>query len=65
MSITYKDIEDARYEANRQINLADMATRQAANLCVERLRAANVSTSTLQCLKKELKDFNAKTGEWK
>lgn len=65
MSLTYDDVNNARIAAMHQINLVDKGTRDAAKLIVGRLQAAGVNAHTLKRLKKELKNYNCHTGEWK
>ena len=65
MTLNYHDIQEARDAAVEDIRKADIATRNAANLAAGRLKIANVSHSTLAALKKELKNYNIQTGEWK
>ncbi|MBX2849177.1 MAG: hypothetical protein KTR16_12700 [Acidiferrobacterales bacterium] len=65
MTITNEDIYKARREAERQIQMADEAVRISLRLAVGRLKVSNVSSSVLAELKKELSNFNAKTGEWR
>ena len=61
----FNDIRNARIAAQHQVELADQAVKDAVRLASGRLKAANVPTYLLEELKRELKDFNAKTGEWK
>lgn len=63
--MNYSDILQARKDAQEQINLADQATRGAAQLCAGRLRKAEVWEDTLRMLKRELRDFDMTTGKWK
>lgn len=53
----------AMNEARRVMNAADEYADQAARICVGRLR--RVDAGTLRALKRELRDFNIHTGEWK
>lgn len=63
--MNYNDIEKARIEAQHQINLADRSVRDAVSMSAGRLRISGVSGYVLKELKKELKNFNAATCEWK
>lgn len=65
MSLTYWDIQKAREEAVRSLETADRAVRQASNLIAGRLKASSVPSHVLEQLKKELRDYNMQTGEWK
>lgn len=60
----YQDIRMARQQAVRDIEVADAAIRQAAQLISGRLRSSGVQVGVLEELKRELKDFNLKTYEW-
>ena len=62
--MNYKDIENARFNAQKQIELADIAARDAAKICAGRLQIANVAPFILTALKKELKNFNMHTYSW-
>ena len=64
-TIDYGDIQNARHAAENQIRLADMAVANACRLSAGRLQISGVASWVLQELKKELKNFNAVTGEWK
>lgn len=63
--MNYKDICDARAEAEKDIRLADMAVQQVAMLIVNRLRSSGVSGHELAALKRELKGFNMQNWAWK
>lgn len=62
--MNYADIQKARQDARQTISYADAAARDAAQLIVGRLRVANVSGWVLYELKRELRGFNMKTGQW-
>jgi len=51
-------------DAKTTLSQADTVTREIASTMVGRLRKVD-SVYTLRQLKKELKEFDAKTGEWK
>lgn len=53
----------AMSEARATMEAADDFANGAAQLCVGRLR--RVHSGTLKALKRELRDFNIHTGEWK
>lgn len=57
------DMENAIEEAETILRRADMTASKMARLLTGRLRKVN--TWILKDLKRELKDFNAHTGEWK
>jgi len=63
--ITYGNISAARRRAEQEIEMADCAIRQAADLIRGRLKVAGVQCWVLEDLKKELKNYNMHTGEWK
>jgi hypothetical protein len=63
MTISLYEIEQALIEARNIQRRADTAASQAARLLRGRLRHCN--HEDLECLKKELKDFNIQTCRWK
>lgn len=63
--MNYQDIRMAREQAQREIELANEAARQAARLIAGRLRASDVQCRVLEELKKELRNYNMKTCTWK
>ncbi len=52
-------------EAKETLKNADEQVGVMANLCAGRLRRAGVKCNTLEILKRELRDYNIHTGEWK
>jgi len=62
--MNYQEIRMAREQAIRDIETADLAVRQAAQLIARRLRSSGVQGWILEELKRELKDFNIKTYQW-
>ncbi len=56
-------MRDALAEARSVMAAADDFANGAARICVGRLR--KVDWSTLKAMKRELRDFNIHTGEWK
>lgn len=63
--MTYQEVMEARRQALYQLELADTAVKQAAALIAGRLRSSNVAPWVLRELKRELKNFNMTTSEWK
>lgn len=61
----YSDIRQARVQAQGEVLKADTAVRGAVELIAGRLKVANVAPWLLRNLKRELKDFNMRTDEWK
>lgn len=57
-------MKEALREARTTMNAADEAARTLAELLAGRLRKVN-STYYLKQLKRELRDFNIHTGQWK
>lgn len=62
--MNYQDIRLARETAQREIDAADRAVSQAAQLIVGRLRSSGTNGWILEELKRELKDYNIKTYSW-
>jgi hypothetical protein len=65
MALTYHEIQQARIEAEQTIARADKATRHVARLIQGRLRASGIPGYVLEELKRELRDYNMHTGEWR
>jgi len=63
MSVSLYDIEQAVLEANRQLNRVRDNASSMVDLITGNLR--HVPAYKLKRLKKELRDFNMHTGEWK
>jgi len=61
--MTYQEMDKAIREAEAVLNIADCYVNQMARFVVKRLRRVN--TNTLRDIKRELKNFNSNTGEWK
>jgi hypothetical protein len=61
--MNYNDYSEAIKDAKRTLNSADEVVRQTGCLMIGRLN--KMSPFHLAKLKKELQDFNAKTGTWK
>tara|TARA_S200002703_G_scaffold56809_1_gene49557 strand:+ start:234 stop:422 length:189 start_codon:yes stop_codon:yes gene_type:complete len=59
----WDEMKAAMEEARVQMNVADSMANEMARMLKGRCRKVN--TWNLKDLKKELKDFNAQTGEWK
>jgi hypothetical protein len=70
MSNPFDEVRTAVSNAESQLQAADSAALSMAQLLVGRLRHVQSSghwagTSALRKLKKELRDFDMTTGEWK
>lgn len=61
--MNFDDVNRAVNEAQDHLSLADSVASRMAGMLRGRLR--HVSTRMLAELKKELRDFNARTKEWK
>jgi hypothetical protein len=61
--MTYDEMSAALKEAERTMNVADTVATWIARLLVGRLRKVS-SESTLVALKRELRDFDSRTGRW-
>ena len=62
--MNYSDMTTAVADAHNTLQYADMVANKIAHLLVGRLRKVG-SAYVLGKLKKELRDYNAHTGEWK
>lgn len=63
--MNFSDAYKAAEEARETLHAADVLTRQIADLAAGRLRKSGVAGSTLTALKRELRDWNIHTYEWK
>lgn len=66
--MNYIEMQNAIDDAENTLRLADSATTKTAKMLVGRLRKVTDSyqgRKTLSKLKKELSQYNARTGEWK
>lgn len=63
--ITFDQMVQSVEQAHTTIRRADMVAGQMARILKGRLRTANIPRHVLCDLKKELKDYNMHTGEWK
>ena len=61
----WDEMNDAISEANRTINQADRMIDQMARIMRGKLRSADVDSYTLQIFKRELRDFDMRTSDWK
>ena len=59
----YIDAIDAVQDAERTLQAADVIVRHTGHLMIGRLKQMNATH--LAKLKKELRDFNSVTGQWK
>jgi len=62
--MNFHDMNDALKNAHETIRMADTRVGQMAAICAGRLRKADVPTSVLAKLKRELRDFDSRTGRW-
>ena len=63
--MTFDEMTEAVEEAERTIRMADIATRKVAKLIIGRLRSIKTPSWVLAELKRELRDYNIHTGQWK
>ncbi|SDS24394.1 hypothetical protein SAMN05216198_1522 [Halopseudomonas litoralis] len=63
--ISFDQMVGAVEQAHTTIRRADRVAGQMARLLRGRLRSADIPNYILRDLKKELRDFNMHTGEWK
>lgn len=63
--MTYQEMLEAQNDAQRTIRNGDRAIKVLAELMVGRLRLAEVDRGVCEKLKRELKDFNMQTLQWK
>ncbi len=63
--MNWTEFQTAYDDAKRTMRLADSQTAGMAAMIAGRLRRADVSGSTLEKLKKELRDYNIHTRLWK
>ena len=64
MSLTLYEINSSINDARRTIENADESTERMCRLIIGRLKHVN-SPYLLKQIKKELRDYNMHTGEWK
>jgi len=62
--MNYREMSDAVEDAQRTMNLVDSMADRFARMLIGRLRKVN-SCWVLAELKRELKDYNIHTGQWK
>jgi hypothetical protein len=65
MPTAWEQMREAYLSAKETIRAADSAVDDMARMCVGRLQKSVRSNVTLEALKKELRDFNIQTGQWK
>ena len=63
--MNWQEFDEAAKEARRTLRQADQVARNLACFLRGRLRLAEVDTFTLETMKRELRDFNLTTQEWK
>lgn len=63
--MAFDQLNEAVEDARTTIARSDAVVRQIAGLLRGRLRVAHIDRHTLAALKRELQDFNSKTGRWK
>lgn len=59
------DLESAFEESSRIMRNAESCALRAVNFSAGKLRRLCVGESTLRELKRELRNFNSRTGRWK
>jgi hypothetical protein len=59
-----QEVREAVERAKRDIYRAEQLVAEMAFMCKGRLRNSNASAGTLAELKKELRDFDIRTGTW-
>lgn len=64
MDMDYDDVARAVRTARERVKMGDKVVREVADLLAGRLRVAEVSSYTLKELKRELRNFNIRTGTW-
>lgn len=60
-----EDVYKAKEDARRTINRSDEVARGVARLLAGRLRVADIPKTVCATLKRELRDFNMHTFQWK
>lgn len=65
MGLRFDEAIEAAKDAERTLHNAEVMLRETAELLCGRLQSARINYKTLIRLKRELKNFNANTGEWK
>lgn len=63
--MTFDEMNAAVEDAERTIRLLDMRVNKMARMIAGRLQSADVPSTVLCKLKKELQNYNMTTGEWK
>ncbi len=63
--MTYDEFCEAVADAERTEYRARVAVQKIARLCKGRLRLADVDSYTLSALKRELRDWNMHSCEWR
>lgn len=63
--MNWQDFEHAIEHAKEEIRKGDQAAARLARLMRHRLRTADIDTETLRAFKRELQDFDSRTGHWK
>ena len=61
----WEEMNEAVQEAKATINQADRFLNHMANMLRRKLRSGNIGAYNLREFKKELKNYNMITGEWK
>ena len=65
MAITWQQMTGAVADAQETIRIADSRVNKMAHMISGKLRSADVTPHALRQLKRELKNFNMQTSEWK
>lgn len=61
----WDEMNEAVRNAKTTLRIADTFVGQMANMIAGRLRSGRVRSSTLETLKRELRDYDMRTGTWK
>lgn len=65
MPITWNEMTQAVADAQETIRIADSRVNKMAHMISGKLRSAEVTPYALRELKRELKNFNMQTHQWK
>lgn len=63
--MNFNEAKQAINEARETLNRGDYMIRVLAQMMAGRIRKADIGNNTLCALKRELANYNMKTGEWK
>ncbi len=63
--MTYAELNETLRDVKNTMTAIDLSTQLMADLIVGRLQSGGVNKVTLRKLKRELRDFNMNTWEWR